>query len=191
MTPETSAAVDHLRERLVERRPIYEGRLLRVFVDTVELPDGTTATREIVHHRGAVGIVAVAPDRRVVLVRQWRHAVEGAIWEIPAGTRDQDEPPEVTAPRELAEETGYRAARWSHLGEACVSPGYSRELIWFFLAEDLRGGETSTDADERLDVGLFGAADIAGLVRSGQVDCKTLAGLAMAGLLPRMEPQPL
>jgi ADP-ribose pyrophosphatase len=186
VTPETGPEVDHLRETLRERRQIYAGRLLTVFEDEVELPDGRSARREIVRHPGAVAVVALADAERVVLVRQWRHAVGGAIWEIPAGTRDRDEPPAVTAPRELAEETGFRAQRWRPLGEACVSPGYSREVIAFFLAEGLTEGPTDLDHDERVDVMLAGPAEIADLVQRGAVDCKTLAGLALAGRLPQL-----
>ncbi|HEY6378958.1 MAG TPA: NUDIX hydrolase [Candidatus Dormibacteraeota bacterium] len=190
MTAETGPDVDHLRETLVERRQIYAGRLLTVFEDEVGLPDGSVARREIVSHPGAVAVVALADEERVVLVRQWRHALGGAIWEIPAGTRDKDEPVAATAPRELAEETGFRARRWSSLGAACVSPGYSRELISFFLAEGLVAGPTDLDRDERVDVMLAGPAEIADLVRRGAVDCKTLAGLALAGRLPHLIPSP-
>jgi ADP-ribose pyrophosphatase len=178
---------DHLRENLVSRRTVFEGRLLRVHQDEVRLPDGRPAEREVVHHRGAVAVVPVAPDGRIVLVRQWRHAMERALWEIPAGTRDEDEEPSRTARRELEEETGYTARSWHSLGEACVSPGYSREMLWFYLATDLTEGETSTDPDEKLDVRLFEPGEILRLVTAGATDMKTLAGLALAGHLPAME----
>jgi 8-oxo-dGTP pyrophosphatase MutT (NUDIX family) len=186
MRPDTSPAVAHLREELLSRREVYAGRLLHVFEDEVRLADGTVSRREVVEHPGAVAIVAVDEQRRVVLVRQWRHAVGGAIWEIPAGTREAGEEPPATALRELTEETGYSAERWRPLAEAGVSPGYSRELIWFFLATGLREGLTNTDHDERIDVMLAGPDDVESLVRSGAVDCKTLAGLALAGLLPAL-----
>ncbi len=177
---------DHLRETLVSGKEVFSGRLLHVFQDEVALPDGRHATREIVHHRGAVAIVPVLPDGRIALVRQWRHAVERALWEIPAGTRDEGEEPFVTARRELEEETGYTAGSWKPLGEACVSPGYSRELIYFYLATDLTEGQTSTDPDENLDARLFEPSEILDLVRDGATDLKTLAGLALAGRLPAM-----
>ena len=188
MKPDTTTEVDHLREALVSRRTVFEGRLLRVYEDVVRLPDGHTATREIVHHRGAVAIVAINDTREVVLVRQWRHAVEGAIWEIPAGTREDGEEPQRTALRELAEETGYTAKRWNSLGVACVSPGYSREMIWFYLAEGLTAGAVNTDQDELLDVRVASPEEVHRLVRRGEIDCKTLAGLALAGLLPPIAP---
>ena len=187
MPTEPSPDVDHLRETLLDRRAVYRGRLISVLEDRVTLPGGGAATREVVHHRGAVAVIAVTPDSRVLLVRQWRHAVGAALWEIPAGTRDEGEDPLGTATRELREETGYTAVRWRPLGEGYVSPGYSQELLSFFLAQDLAEGEAASDADERLDVGLFAAGDIAALVRSRSTDCKTLAGLALAGLLPRTD----
>jgi ADP-ribose pyrophosphatase len=186
VSADTSSAVDHLRETLVARRPAYQGKLLRVFEDEVRLPDGRTARREIVHHRGAVAIVATDSAGGVILVRQWRHACEGALWEVPAGTRDEDEDPAVTARRELEEETGYTADRWRPLGQACVSPGYSRELLWFFRAEGLTAGAAATDPDELLDVRAFRPSEIGELARRGLTDCKTLGGLALAGLLPAL-----
>lgn len=186
MTFDPAAPADHLRETLVSRRPVFEGRLLRVYQDVVTLPGGREAGREIVHHRGAVAIVPIAPDGRVVLVRQWRHAVERALWEVPAGTRDEEEEPAVTARRELEEETGYIAASWRSLGQAGVSPGYSRELLWFFLAEGLTEGVTATDPDETIDVRLFTPEEVLHLVTAGATDLKTLAGLALAGHLPAL-----
>ncbi|HXA27890.1 MAG TPA: NUDIX hydrolase [Candidatus Angelobacter sp.] len=187
MSFDPHADAEHLRETLVSRRAIFAGRLLHVYQDEVRLPDGRPAGREIVQHRGAVAIVPVAPDGRVVLVRQWRHAVERALWEIPAGTRDEGEEPFATARRELAEETGYTAASWRSLGEACVAPGYSSELLWFYLAESLTSGETSTDPDEKLDVRLFEPSEVAQLLSSGATDMKTVAGLALAGRLPALD----
>jgi ADP-ribose pyrophosphatase len=184
MSPDTSTAVDHLRETLVERRTVFEGRLLALHDDIVALPSGRHAGREVVSHRGAVVVVAVTGDGRIVLVRQWRHAVGGALWELPAGTRDPGEDPAVTAARELREETGYAARRWASLGEAYVSPGYSGELLSFYLAEDLTVGEAAAAVDEILDVRLFQPAEVTALLRQGMTDCKTIGGLALAGRLP-------
>ncbi|HET9050320.1 MAG TPA: NUDIX hydrolase [Candidatus Dormibacteraeota bacterium] len=183
MVPHASA-VEHLRESPVSRRDVYAGRLLRVFEDEVRLDDGTLTRREVVEHRGAVAIVAADDSGRVVLVRQWRHAVGGTLWEIPAGTREIGEEAEATARRELAEETGYVADTWRFLARAAVSPGYSSELIGFYLATGLHPGTTRTDADERIDTMLATPAEVAELVRAGQCDCKTVGGLALAGRLP-------
>jgi ADP-ribose pyrophosphatase len=172
----------HLREEPLRRRRVYEGRLLRVFEDTVRLPEGREARREVVEHVGAVTVVATAEDDRVVLVRQWRHAAGRALWELPAGTREPGEEPAATARRELTEETGYGAAEWRELGHGPVSPGYSSEEIWFFEAKGLTAGESAPDADELLDVELFDASQLTVMARDGQIDLKTLAGLALAGV---------
>jgi ADP-ribose pyrophosphatase len=178
-----SADDRHLREEPLRRRAVYEGRLLHAFEDTVRLPSGREARRELVEHIGAVTVVATAEDDRVVLVRQWRHAVGRALWELPAGTREPGEEPAATARRELTEETGYAATDWLELGHGPVSPGYSSEEIWFFLARGLTPGTSSPDADELLDVGLFDASQLAVLAHDGDVDLKTLAGLALAGVI--------
>jgi ADP-ribose pyrophosphatase len=172
----------HLAEQPLRRRVAFDGRLLHVFEDTVRLPNGSEASREVVEHPGAVAIVATADDGRVVMVRQWRHAVGRALWELPAGTRDPGEEPAATARRELTEETGYTAADWRSLGHGAVSPGYSSELIWFYAARGLTEGSTAPDVDELLDVELFTADHLARLAREGEVDLKTLAGLALAGV---------
>ncbi len=172
----------HLREAPVSRRPIHEGRLIRVFDDTVRLPDGREAHREVVEHPGAVTIVAIDASDRVVLVRQWRHPAGRALWELPAGTRDRaGEPLEATAARELAEETGVTAGTWRVLGHAPLAPGYSTEDMHFFAASHLEIGAAAADDDELLDVGWFSPAEFAALVQSGAVDVKTMAGLALAG----------
>ncbi|WP_337308859.1 NUDIX hydrolase [Candidatus Aeolococcus gillhamiae] len=172
----------HLREEPLRRRSVYEGRLLHVFEDAVRLPHGGEARREIVEHVGAVTVVATDDEDRVVLVRQWRHATGRALWELPAGTREPGEDPAATARRELTEETGYGAREWRQLGHGPVSPGYSSEEIWFFEARGLVAGESTPDVDELLDVGLFDAAQLTGMARAGEVDLKTLAGLALAGV---------
>jgi ADP-ribose pyrophosphatase len=172
---------DLLREHPVERRTVFQGRLLTVHDDTVETADGNLAGREIVEHPGAVGIVATDADGRVVLVRQWRHAVGRALWEIPAGTLTPGEEPEVAARRELAEETGYTAQTWQRLAAGPVAPGYSGELLHLFSALHLIPGQIHTDPDEHVVARLFTAAETARLIADDAVDIKTIAGLALAG----------
>jgi ADP-ribose pyrophosphatase len=174
-------ATEHLRETQTSRRTIHSGRLLTFYEDDVRLADGTRAKREVVAHPGAVAIVAIDDDNRVVLVRQWRHAVGRALWELPAGTRDRDETPARTAERELAEETGLRAAQIAPLATAPLTPGYSTEVMHFFLATGLTEGPTERDADERMDVARFDRDEILALVRDGEVDVKTIGGLGLAG----------
>lgn len=172
---------DHLRETPTSRRTVHEGRLLTVYEDEVRLVDGTEAHREVVAHPGAVAIIAIDADGSVVLVRQWRHAVGRALWELPAGTRDPGEPPMETATRELAEETGLRATSLLPLAAAPLTPGYSTEIMHFFLATGLTVGQTNRDPDERMDVAHFNRDALASLVRAGLVDVKTIAGLGLAG----------
>ena len=170
-----------LREHPVERRTVFQGRLLTVHEDTVETADGSLAGREIIEHPGAVAIVATDAEGRVVLVRQWRHAVGRALWEIPAGTLTPGEEPEAAARRELAEETGYTAQTWERLAAGPVAPGYSGELLHLFAALQLSPGETHTDPDEHVVAQLFTAAEAARLIADDAVDMKTIAGLALAG----------
>ena len=160
---------------------VHAGRLLTVYEDEVSLVDGTRAHREVVVHPGAVALIAIDDEDRVVLVRQWRHAVGRALWELPAGTRDPGEPPEETATRELAEETGMRATSIVSLAAVPLTPGYSTEIMYFFLATGLSPGPTNRDADERMDVAHHDRAAVAALIRAGEVDCKTIAGLGLAG----------
>lgn len=163
----------------------FSGRLLRITVDRVRLQSGSEAEREVVHHPGGVGVVAVADDGSVLLVRQYRHAAQELLWEIPAGGREPGESPLETARRELAEETGYAAEAWLGVGATFLAPGYSTELLWYFRATGLtRTDEAHPDPDEELESRSFTPAEVADLVFRGQLrDAKTLAGLALAGAL--------
>lgn len=166
----------------MERQVLHQGRLLGVVDDTVRLADGRTTHREVALHPGAVAVVAIDATGRVVMVRQWRHAIGRALWEIPAGTRDvEGELPTATAERELAEETGLTAMEWRDLGELALAPGYSTEQMHFYLAAGLTSGEPHASPDERLDVAWFTRDEVIELARRGNVDVKTLAGLALAG----------
>jgi ADP-ribose pyrophosphatase len=180
-------SAEHLRETPTARRTIYRGRLLTIREDDVRLVDGTRAQREVVEHPGAVAIVAIDSDGKVVLVRQWRHAVGRALWELPAGTRDPGEPPLRTAERELAEETGLRAGDLRPLATAALTPGYSTEVMHFFLATGLTQGPIDRDVDERMDVAHHSREEIAALVREGDVDVKTIAGLSLVGWSTRID----
>jgi len=128
--------------RVLASEPVYEGRVISLRRDTVAMPGGGDSVREVVHHPGAVAVVALDDDERVVLLRQYRHPVGTHLWELPAGLRDEDgEPPVETAKRELAEEVQLAADRWSLLLTVNNSPGFSDELVQVFLAEGLRPAE--------------------------------------------------
>lgn len=173
---------DPLAEMLLQRLPIYEGRLLNVYDDEIRFDDGAVAHREVVEHPGAVCVVALDGSERVALVRQWRHAIGRALWELPAGTRDRaDETPEEAARRELHEEVGVAARAWAHLGAWPLAPGYSSEVMHFFLATQIESKAGQPDPDERLQAGWFRQAEAIDLAQRDGVDVKTLAGLALLG----------
>jgi 8-oxo-dGDP phosphatase len=137
MAEPDAGAAPHGYEVLASEQ-IYTGRIISLRKDTVAMPGGGTSDREVVHHPGAVGVVALDDDDRVVMVRQYRHAIGEHLWELPAGLRDVDgEPPVDSARRELAEETQLAAERWSLLVSQHPSPGFCDELIHLYLAEGL------------------------------------------------------
>ena len=126
--------------RLLDRETVYEGGIISLTRDRVSMPGGGDSVRDVVRHPGAVAVVALDDQERVVLVRQYRHPVGEHLWELPAGLRDADgEPPELTARRELAEEALLAAGRWSLLADIYNSPGFCDERVLVYLAEDLRG----------------------------------------------------
>ena len=124
--------------RVIDSETLFEGHVISLRRDTVAMPGGGDSVREIVNHPGAVAVVALDDQDRVVLLRQYRHPVADRLWELPAGLRDADgEPPLRTAQRELAEEVQLAAARWSLLASVYNSPGYSDELVLIYLAQEL------------------------------------------------------
>jgi ADP-ribose pyrophosphatase len=138
--PEASGEYSDAAERwpVVSSEVLADGRLVRLRTDMVRMPDGGVVGRDVVEHPGAVAIVALDPEERVLLIRQYRHPVGRLLWEIPAGLRDvAGEPLRVTAERELLEEAGYRAATWQVLADAFSSPGISTERLRIFVARGL------------------------------------------------------
>jgi ADP-ribose pyrophosphatase len=171
-------------EKRVESVEVYAGKLFKVYRDQVRLPNGLLTTREIVRHPGSVGIVPRRADGRIVLVRQFRYVAGRELWEIPAGTLDKpgEEIP-AAARRELAEEAGLKAERWTMLGTAYLMPGYCDERMTFFLAEDLSPTDAHAELDESFQVNPFDLHDLQVLRSSGELqDAKTLLGLAWAGV---------
>lgn len=170
-----------LEEIPLERRRIYEGRILHLRVDIVRLPSGGTTVREVVEHRGAVAIVPLLDDGQVVLVRQFRYAVGQVSLEIPAGTLEPGEDPLACARRELEEETGYRAARWERLGAIWPTPGYSTEEIFLFIARDLTPGSARPEFDEALRVVTMSWPEIWTAIEDGRLrDAKSIVALTWA-----------
>lgn len=124
-------------EKTIHSNRIYEGKVINLKVDDVSLPNGHTSKRELVEHPGAVAIIAITPDRKIILVEQYRKALERSLIEIPAGKLEPGEAPETTAIRELEEETGYTAEKLIKLQTFATSPGFADEVIHLFVAEGL------------------------------------------------------
>jgi ADP-ribose pyrophosphatase len=166
--------------RRTGHRRVYEGKVLSLDVDQVVEPGDVAATREVVRHHGSVATLAVDDRGRVALVRQYRYAVDEALWELPAGRRDGDETPEAGARRELIEETGLRAGRMELLAEFFTTPGFCDERMHVFRASQLTPGEAQPEADERIELRWFTRAEIASMVKDGTVrEGKTLVALLM------------
>lgn len=175
---------EHLRETTVERRVIHHGRFMNFRLDTIEDPQGKRHTREIVEHPGAVCVIPLDGDD-LLMVRQWRTPVEKVVLELPAGTLDRlpdgsVEDPDLAAPRELGEETGYEARSWRKLGRFWTAPGFTEEDMHLYLATDLvpiddyRG----PDADEYLDLVRVPWREAVTTAEGGSIeDAKTLVGL--------------
>ncbi len=168
----------HLREDKVSSEQVFRGRLLEVRRDQVRLPDGKPATREFIVHPGAVMIVPLLDDGRLVMERQWRYPLQRAMLEFPAGKLDAGEAPFACAVRELREETGYQATQWGRAGLLHNAIAYSTEGIEVWFARGLTAGPRRLDDGEFLDVQLRTLDEVAGLAASGGItDAKTLVGL--------------
>lgn len=172
-----------LTEKTLTSREVYRGRILRVREDTVRLPNGKTAEREVAEHPGGVGILAL-DGGDVLLVRQYRYAFSRVLTEIPAGKREPGEEPFVTAQRELREEIGATAGKWTELGALIASPGCYGEVLYLYMAQELTFGETHPDEDEFLDVVRMPFDRAVELCMTGELtDAKTVVALLKGKLL--------
>ena len=177
-------AEQHLIETTVERRILHRGRFINFRIDTIEDPAGNRHTREIVEHPGAICVIPVLDDD-VLMVRQYRTPVAQVVLELPAGTLDRMpdgsvEDPDDAAPRELAEETGYRARTWRSLGRFWSAPGFTEEQMHLYLATDLEAlsDYRGPDADEYLDLVRLPWREAVAMADDGEIeDAKSLVGL--------------
>ena len=174
----------------ISSRRAYAGRLINVDVETVRNPAGATVELEMVRHPGASAVVPIvseldSPDPHVLLLRQYRYAADGFIWEIPAGVLEPGEAPEDCARRELQEETGATAGHLEHLTTVYTTPGFTDERIHLFLASGLSVADQRLEADEVIEVVPRPISGILEMIRDGEVtDCKTIVGvLYVAGFL--------
>ena len=168
----------HLREETLRSEQVYRGAFLDVRCDQIRLPDGGSAQREYIVHPGAVMVVPLLDDGRLVVERQWRYPLARVMLEFPAGKLEPGEPPLQCAMRELTEETGYRAAEWARAGILHNAIAYSNEGIEVWFARGLTLGERQLDVGEFLDVASASAEELDDLARRGELtDAKTLIGL--------------
>jgi ADP-ribose pyrophosphatase len=161
-------------EETLETKPIFEGKIISLQVDTVRLPNGETATREIVRHPGAVAVVALI-ENKMLVVEQFRKPLEKVQVEIPAGKLDAGEEPVEAAKRELEEETGYRARSIEHLHSFSTSPGFAEEVVHLYFTDDLEQGNVHLDDEEFLTCEAITIDQAMAYIKEGRIsDAKTL-----------------
>lgn len=168
-------------EKTMKCDRLYEGKIINLRIDTVELPEKKYSKREIIEHPGGVGIVPVTEDNCVILVKQFRKAVNRMLLEIPAGKLEVNEEPRETAIRELKEETGYEAEKLKYLLEFYTSPGYTNEKIYLFLASGLIYGEQDLDEGEFCEIEKYNIDELTKMIDRGEIiDSKTIIGINIA-----------
>ena len=170
--------LDLVEKKTLSSRLIYEGRAVKLRVDTIKMPDGRETTREIVEHSDCVAVVVIDADDNVLLVEQFREPVEKTLLEIPAGGIDPGEDPVTTVCRELREETGYLPRKVERLGGFYSAPGYSSEYLYLYLATDLTSSPLHAEDTENIRLVRVPIAQITSLIASGSIcDAKSIAGL--------------
>jgi ADP-ribose pyrophosphatase len=177
----SKSSASKLKARVLSSTVAYRGPAFWVSTDEVLEPTGIRARRDIVHHSGSVVILAVEEDRsgiKILLERQYRHAAQQFLWELPAGRIDEGENEIKAAKRELLEETGYAARRWKRILKFYVSPGFVAETMSIYLATDLRSGKAQPEADEVIEVRFVSLAEALRMVLGGKIkDAKTVSGV--------------
>jgi len=160
------------------REVVYRGRKIQVAVDTMPLPNGDVLRRDVIYHPGAVVILPMVDDDHVCLIRNHRFVIGETLLELPAGTLEPPEPPDVAAVRELAEETGYQARRWRKLIEFYASPGVLDERMHLYVAQDLTPGSQELKHDEQIELEVLSWSEAMKAACNGAIrDAKTLVGL--------------
>jgi ADP-ribose pyrophosphatase len=204
-----SAGVKSTPARVLSSRVSYRGPVFSVTTDEVQEPGGVRARRDVVRHSGSVVVLAVGAlssdvlavdvlakddaakairkgEPRILLERQYRHAAQSMMWELPAGRIDDGETPLTAAKRELLEETGYRARQWKRILHFYVSPGFLDETMTIYLASGLKAGTAQPEADEKIAVRFFGLSEAKEMALQGRIrDAKTIAGILWLAQMPR------
>jgi ADP-ribose pyrophosphatase len=184
-TKDFAATAVSITATLVSSEVVYQGPLFRVNHDKLIEPGGLHSERDVIRHSGSVVILAVdktksKKDPWIVMERQYRHAANQFLWELPAGKMDAGEDPLAAAKRELAEETGYSAKKWKPLVEYWASPGFLGETMKVFLAEGLIAGEARPEEDEQIDFRLVKLSDVMKMIKKGAIhDGKTLVSVLL------------
>jgi len=175
--------------RVVEKKRLYNGKVFNLVVDQIEYPKGHPAIREIAEHPGGAVALAMFPDERIILVRQFRYPIGKSLLELPAGKLDPNEDPAVCAARELEEETGYKAQNWRKLTAIYTSPGFCTEQLHVFLATDLSRsvtGQKLEEGEQSLTVEIVPLSQAIDMIeRQEIVDGKTICGILLAERLLR------
>ena len=166
------------KAKILKSKVVYEGAVFGVRRDEVLEPGGLRATREVITHPGSVVVLPVLDDGRVVLIRQYRHATRQYLWELVAGRMDPGETPKRAAARELLEETGYRAKRFSVFLDVFPTPGFLEERMFILLAEGLTAGEAQPEEDEKIEARAYSLKELKQMIQRGKLrDAKSMAGI--------------
>jgi ADP-ribose pyrophosphatase len=178
-----------MKLKLLKRNMVYEGRVFKTIVDDVEYPSGNHSIREVAEHSGGAVVLAVFPDRQIILISQHRYPFDKFIWELPAGKLNEGEDPLHCAQRELEEETGYNARQWKKLTSIYTSPGFCSEILHIFLATELSespGGRNLEEGEETMTMKIIPMTEVIGMIENQEIlDSKTICGVLLGDRILR------
>lgn len=170
-----------LKEKTISTERIYDGKMINLRVDTVELPNKKESKRETVEHPGAVAVIAINDENEILMIKQFRYAIQEIIWEIPAGKLEKGENPDDSAERELVEETGYKAKDIKQIARFYTTPGFTDEVMYLYIAKDLIYDKQNLDEDEFVIVEKIHINNAVEMIYQGRIiDSKTIIGILMA-----------